>query len=249
MLTKYNRLLTAKLVARAGTIFGEADEANSTNVAPAKLKLFNLENGRSVPQPMGMYDLEYEYQRQNAGGAVRPVLIGGTKALGAYTASTALYGGNTEGLDPNDIRNALSGAYVDWTLPTTLAGSPALNPVISFLPDAVQLVEWFEFANPNKSIAAGGRTVWAPQPVTGSGQILRQVIDIGTPVYGRPFNVDVQIHFDECTNTVSYKMKKTFGLFTIPQAAFCGNHNTILLWDAVCEPYNCVDVLGEAPVQ
>lgn len=245
MITKFNRKVAAKLVARAGSTFAGTD---ATSVTPAKLKLFKpLADGSSVPQPTGLYDLSYDYMRMNPMGGQQPVLIGSTKAIGAFSATSGLYDGNVDGLDVNDFRNNLSGAYMDYSLPTTLAGSPALNPIISFLPGAVELVEFYRFDNPSHRIVDGGRVVWLPEPIRGSGTMLRQKVDIGTPVIGRPFIVDMQVRYDECTNTISYKMRKEFDIWTIPQDAFCEGTtwNYIQLWDAVCEAYNCIDVVGE----
>lgn len=245
MYTKYNRKLTTMLNAKAGTVYGETDDTQTTNLAPASLKLFKpLPDGSSAPQPMGLNEMLYQYQRMAPSGAAMPVMVGDSKALSAFNFAQPLYGGNEDGLDINNVGNSIRGTYLDWSITSTLAGGPALNPVLSFLPGSIELVEFFRFDNPNDNIGPDGRITWAP--VQASGTLTRQRVDVGTPILGRRFDVDLQIHFDECTNTVSYKMRKEFDLFNIPQAAFCTDAywNYIMLWDITCEAYNCVDVLN-----
>ena len=248
MRSKYNRKLTTLLAASVGGKY-IADQAGdpladvTTAVTPAKLKLFHTVNGQSVPQPMGIYDLTYQYQRMAPDMPRTPVLINGSKALGAYAEGRRIFGGNVDGLDPND-GSPLSNVYTDWQMPDVLSGSPAANPLISFLPGSLELLEFFEFDNPEQVLSQSGRVTWAP--VQSSGTLVRQKVDIGTAVLGRPFIVDLQIRYDECTNRVHYKMRKDFGLFNIPAGAFCSgaNWNYKLLWDIVCEAYDCTDALG-----
>lgn len=243
MYSKYNSALTTELAASVGSTYYEPAGV-LTSVTPAELKLFRLDaSGASVPQPMAIYDLVHEYERQNPAGGRQPVIIGGTKALGAFQMGNDVFRGNTDGLDAGNITNPLRNIYMDWQLPTIVPPAVAANPVLSFLPGSIELVEFWEFDNDEKMIADDGRITWAP--VQASGTLIRQKVDVGTPVIGRPFVVDMQIKYDECTNQVTYTMRKDFGLFKIPQAAFCAgttwNYN--MLWNVTCDAYNCADVL------
>lgn len=241
MYTKYNRELATQLAAGVGSTFYEPNGV-LTSVTPAPLKLHRLNSdGASVPQPQALHDLVHEYERQAPGGSRQPVLIGGTKAIGSFQTSSTLYRGNVDGLDVSNITNPLGNIYMDWQLPTIVPPAVAANPIISFLPGSIELVEFWEFDNDEKSIGDNGRIVWAP--VQASGTLTRQKVDVGTPILGRPFIVDMQIKFDECTNQVTYTMRKDFGLFKIPQAAFCPGTtwNYCLLWDSICAPYDCAD--------
>ncbi|MEM9526079.1 MAG: hypothetical protein AAGA31_05680, partial [Bacteroidota bacterium] len=141
MYNKYNRKLGERLVANVGSTYGGTD---LTSVTAAPLKLFRpAADGASIPQPMGIYDVVYEYQRMAPESGRQPVIVGGSKALGAYNIGNRLFGGNVDGNDPNDMPDVLSSAYVDWQLPSVVSPAVALNPVITFMPGAVELVEFY----------------------------------------------------------------------------------------------------------
>ena len=242
MYNKYNRKLTSSLAAHAGSPYGGA-AADLTATSPLPLKIFRQgTDGASIPQPMGLQDLVYQYQRMAPDSAANPVLIGGTKGLGAYQMGGQIYAGNMEGADPNKGSNALAGVYLDWQMPSVITPAVASNPILSFMPGAVELVEFFRYDNPNKRLV-NERVVWAP--VKASGTLVRQKVDVGSAILGRPFEIDMQIYYDECANAVTYTMRKDFDLFYIPQDAFCPgtNWNYIMLWNAVCAPYACADTL------
>ena len=244
MYAKYNRKLLTKLEALAGSTY---EGSTATSIAPVPLKLF-VENGlgQAVPQPAAIYDLIYQFQRMAPNNPMRPVKIAGTKGLGAYQEGRRIFEGNVEGQDASDdAGNPLSGVYTDWQMNDILADAPVANPMISYMPGAVDLVEWFEYDNPDKQLVRNGRVTWAP--VQSDGELVRQKVDVGTPILGRKFEVDLQIYYDKCNNKVTYKMRKVFDLWHIPQGAFCAGTtwNYILLWDIVCGPYQCVDILGD----
>lgn len=251
MRSKYNRKLTTLLAASVGGTYVAGQSGDpladvTTGVLPAKLKLFRAgTSGEAVPQPMAIQDLEYQYQRMAANLATTPVLIHGSKAVGAYLNANTIYGANIDGLDPGSTTGRFQNAYLDWQLPSTLSAGPASRPLISFLPGSVELLEFYEFDNPNKVVTnSNGRSTWAP--VQFSNTLTRQKVDIGTPIFGREWIVDLEIRYDECDNRVHYTMRKDFGLFNIPEDAFCdgANWNYKLMWDIVSEVYTPADALG-----
>ena len=116
---------------------------------------------------------------------------------------------------------------------------------VSFLPGALHLLEWFCFDNEEFSTSPGNRVIYEPSFVGNS--LVRQRIDLGTPILGVPFWVDMEIRYDECKGkggTVTYKWRKSFGLFKTPQEAFCQNAtwNHCNLWKVSCAPYTCDDI-------
>lgn len=240
MYAKYNRKLSEKLIAAAGSEFGGATPTSAT---PLDLKLFftNPANGALTPQPMGLTDLNYQYQRMAPDLGLAPVIVTGSRKMQAFSTAGQLFRGNTDGFDASNT--TLGGVYLDWSLTNVAAaaGSTATDPTISFLPGSIDLVEYKRYDSPNRQIV-DGRTVWAPTQATGT--LIRQRVDVGTAILGRVFEVDMQIKYDECTNEVTYTLRKDFDLWTIPQDAFCAGdlHNYILMWNIACGAYDCTDL-------
>ena len=212
----------------------------STLTTPINLPLFNA---AGKPQPMGAFPLLNQYEDMGVGG-IRPYMVSGSSKFAAYQMAGGVFAGNVDGFDPN--RGIDFNPYRDRKIvdAVTAAGGTATNPVISWLPGAVQFLEWFEFETEYTQIGPSGRVTWAP--VQASGTMTRQKVDIGTPFNGTPLIVDMQIRYDECDGVggrIHYHIKKCFDLWKIPQAAFnadCNQcHNYCLLSDIVCEDVTC----------
>ena len=237
--TKYNNKLLTKLAAGVGSLY---QDTALTSVTPAKLKLFReTPDGVVVPQPMGLYDLVYEYNRQLPDGGSSPLLVSGSKRVGAYEFSEGVFSGNVDGKDAT--RKGLGNVFTDWDMPSVLTGGAASEPMISFLPGTVELLDFYTFDNPDKKVGRDGNISWAP--VKATNELVRIKIDLGTPILGRKFVVDMEIFYKSCENKVIYTITKLFDLWQMPQGAFCAGdtHNYRLLWDVIASEYDAADTV------
>lgn len=235
---QYSAKLGEKLAAGVGTTYdGEAFK---------KLKLFKEDkDGCLQLQPLGLAALGKEYMKQSPNCTDSPIIITGSEKIYDYNyaATNGIFNNTmTQGANAKPLG---SNIYYDPALAALLAASPAgVEGAVAFLPGSVSLLEHFKFDNPLFEKTPGGRVIYAPSFV--GTKLVRQRVDVGTPILGVPFEVDLQIEYLECegdAGMVVYKWKKSFDLFKIPQGAFCPDKefNFCTLWSVVCEPYTCAD--------
>lgn len=247
MYKSYNDKLLTKAYAGIGNYYTDAGGTPVNSLTnPRALKLFTG-TAPARPQPMGLFPIIEQYQRMGVGDKT-PVVIGGSAKFRAWQFSQGIYEGNLDGFDSSKAIGL--NLYTDYRVdPIGNAGTIAgTERAITFTPGAMSVLEWFQFDNPLKEITQSGRSVFAP--VQASNTLVRQKIDLGSAYNGRPFIVDMQIKYNECSvngPTISYKFRKDFDLWKIPQDAFqaaCNQaHNYCLLWDISCADVDCSDLM------
>lgn len=223
--------LVPLLYASAGNYYANAGDTPvaSQGVTAKNLNLFTG-NSPTEPQPMGFFDLINEYERMGV-GSERTFVLGGGSKFAAYAYAQNIFRGNVDGFDAS--KGLQVGAYVDYRL------DPIINDgnehVISFHPNAVRLLEWFEFDAPFMSLPDGGRLY---EPAQASGLIYRSVVDLAAMINSEdrmPFLCDMEVYYDERCNAVTFSFQKYWDFWYIPQDAFdtaCNqHHNYILNWN------------------
>lgn len=234
MIKRYQNKLIKSLLAGVGTSYAGTAGALT-------LPLFTDD---AKPQPSGLTLIQSEYGKQAPNCDRDPILISGSDKLNHYLCGSRLFAGNTDGFDPNKACFQLDNIYFDRAVQKCLQeADPSLkSPVLSLLPGAVRILEWYCYDNPLFQQSASGRQVFAP--LQSSGTVLKQKVDIGTSLIGRPFTVDMLMHVVECHKKgfkVIVKMRKDFDLFKIPQDKFCpdATYNYCNLWDIACQTMDC----------
>lgn len=217
-----------------------------------KLKLFCEDlKGKLELQPQGTYAIKQEILKQAPNCVESPIIVTGSEKVAAYqhfAAGGFFDGTQTAGQNASALGDNI---YYDPVMAEALSDSKVgCDGAVSFIPGSISLLEWYCFDNPNYSTTPNGRVSWAPQFV--GQKLVRQKVDIGTPILGVPFVVDLQIQYDECAGkggAVTYKWRKCFDLFKLPQEAFCegSTYNFCNLWEVVCEPYTCGDICTPCP--
>lgn len=236
MMREYQRGLVETIYAGSGTSY---DGVNS-NTVPKKLKLFD---SQARPQPTGLFSLDNEFADQAPNAGLKPVLLSGSDKLRNAGDHFSLFRTNQDGRDISNAPNLmLPEVNYDRDVARIFQANGIANGtewVMSWLPGAFDVLEWFNFDQPLLEQTPGGRHIYAP--VQNSGTLLRQKIDWGTPIIGRPFIADTLIRYDECTNRVHYTLEKWYDVWKIPANAFCSTYNYCLTWDIVCEDFVCAD--------
>lgn len=228
---KMQKKVITKLHAGVGTSYDGVIGAQDLNLFTG--------GAQAKPNPMGWFPFNNEYSKQNPNCDETPYIISGSAKLQAYECSKTVFAGNTDGFDPNKSCFTSDRVYFDRTVQECLSTiDPALtNGAIAFLPGAVHIAEWFKYDNPNHIVTPTGRPIFAPMQSTGT--LLRQRVDVGTPILGFPLEVDLQIQYVECDNKVMYRMWKPFEVCKLPQEAFCGTYNYCTLWNIACADTDC----------
>lgn len=234
MIKKYQNKLIKALFAGVGTSYAGTAGALT-------LPLFD---DAAKPQPAGLTLVQSEYSKQSPNCERDPILISGSDKLMHYLCAQRLYAGNTDGFDPNKSCFQLNNMYFDRSVQKCLQeADPSLkSPVLALLPGSVRILEWYCYDMPLYTETNSGRLSFAP--VQSSGTVLKQKVDIGTGLIGRPFLVDMLMHLVECHEKgykVIVKMRKDFGFFKIPQDKFCpdATYNYCTLWDIACQTMDC----------
>jgi hypothetical protein len=244
LVKSYNDKLAAKLLAAAGNYYTDSGDVPVNSLtAPKNLPLFSS-TAPIKPQPMGLFDVTYEYERMGMGDK-QVYMIGGSKKFQAFMHSQRIFNGNLDGNDSSRVESV--NMYKDWRLdPIATANAIAgTERMLTFVPGSVSVCHWYEFDNVAKAHSPTGRQIFAP--VQASGTLVRQKVDLGSVFFGREFIVDMEIKLDECNNVITYTLRKDFDLWKIPQGAFntaCNQaHNYILLWNLDCADYVCANIM------
>ena len=247
MAAQYNKKLAAAVVGGVGQTYGGEDYL--------KLKLLKEVDGCLAPNAMGPAAIAKEYQKQAPNCALNPFIVTGSEKVFDYNYAI---NNNIFANTNSDAQNAqsLNGVYYDPELAALLATSPmGVDGAISVLPGSLSLLEVFHFENATTRIGTGpgGRHIFTPVQANGNSEkiIVRQKVDL-SPFLGFRFVVDMEIVYDFCASIcgkVTYKFKKCFGLFKLPQDALCpgSTHNYCVGWKISCEPYTCEDSCTVVP--
>lgn len=246
MYADYNKQLASMVAASSGKLYDGSDFA--------KLKLFcpDVASSKLELQPYGLYALEREYNRQSPNCSMEDVMfITGSEKFRAYdyAASMGVFnntlsqGQNASPLGDRFVYDPVMAQALD----TSSAGKEG---AIAFAKGSLSILEWFVFENDNYKTDSSGRVSWAP--AQNGNTLVRQKVDVGTPILGVPFVVDLQMQYNECSvlgGSISYKMKKNFGLFKTPQEAFCtptgatdNQFNFITMWQVANEAVTDADI-------
>jgi hypothetical protein len=238
MKQRYNAVLSTLAGTSGGSDFTNAID---TAVTPLDLKILgnNAQTGGLVPQPQALTDIDYQYDRMGLANQGY-IVISGTRKLQHFIQTGQLFAGNVDGFDASGAR-VRGNVYQDYQLATAVGGI-APDPILTLARGTFELVNYYTFDAAHRE-TENGRVTWAP--VQFGGEVVRQKVDIGQFVGdGRPFIVDMMIIYSACDNAVTYKWRKDFGYWCIPQTAFCPGdlYNGKLLWNAACGIYTCEDL-------
>lgn len=228
------------IVAGVGSLYGDSA---LTSVTPLPLKLFReTSEGNAVPQPMGMFALEDEFDAQLGSLGTARTVISGSKKIAAWNYAKSIFAGNVDGADNNRVDDG--GVVYDRGLKALLVGSAADEPLLAFANGAIQVVDWHSFASDKTAQLDATGAVVSYLPVQASGNLVKQTIDVGTALYGFPWFVDIKFDYRECDNVVHIHAQSRFAVAKIPQTAFCSGdtHNYCILADIVCADVVCADL-------
>ena len=237
MMKSENDILAAQLAAAVGNYASLSGAATVDSAANPKTLNLLSDTAPVHPQPLAWYPLHREYEDMGITDRT-PYVVGGSLYFRSFNWANdvGIFAGNVDGWDPNK-QISLNG-YVDRRFDTTLtaAGVAGQDRIISFVAGSVANINWFKYETPmlESAIAAIGseRTVYAP--LQNSGTIVRQKVDVGSVLFGSPYEVDMFIQYNECTNKINVRMKRYYDLWHIPDDAFvaaCDQaHNYLLLW-------------------
>jgi hypothetical protein len=238
MYDEYNRKLAASLIAAAGAAY---NGTTLTSAAPLPLYLFrqNPVSGATEPQPSALSDLSKQYRLMFGNTQYKtPVVVAGTDLFTTFNELRPFFYNSESGADSRNLNLSQYPFYLDYEL--TVPG--ATNPVITFAPGSVAIVEWYDFGyrsgdNSYTSLRpvttlANGQSIYAPFQNASNGTFTKIKMDVGSSLLGKKFEVDFMILNQECDGQITFKMNKRFDLFHVPYA--CDQHNGILVWDVKC---------------
>ena len=241
MYAKRAKIILQAIASGAGAQYGEVD---TTVTTPMQLKVWrNDATGAAVPQPLGWFDLYDEFHKQNPMCGLDPIILTSSKKIHAWAYAAQLWEGNDRG---NDASKAMynNNIFFDRGLAGVIGGGAAAEPILAFLPGAIKIADWYEFANPARADRDASGQIRSYFPNQATGSLVRRTMDVGSNVLGFPWFVDVQFYYEECENTVHVHMKNHFAVCKLPDRAFCPNdtHNYCILADAVCSTITCDDL-------
>lgn len=239
MYDEYNRKLAAALVAAAGSSY---NGTALTSASPLPLYLFRLNpvTGATEPQPSAISDLTKQYRLMFGNTAYKtPVVVAGTDMFSTFSELRPYFNNSTSGADTRGLNLSQFPFYLDYEL--SVPG--VSNPVVTFAPGSVALVEWYDFGYRSGDSAfsslrpittlANGQTIYPPFQNASNGTFSKIKMDVGSSLLGKKFEVDFMILNQECEGQITFKMNKRFDLFHVPNA--CDDlHNGILVWDVQC---------------
>jgi hypothetical protein len=181
LMRQMNARYISQVVANMGNYFHPSDceLAVDSAAAPYTLGLFDTAMN---PQPMGLFQLFQQYKRM--GLSERPFIVGGDH-LDAWNFSRSIYAGNTEGFDPNKVRN--DRAYADYQLDQIIADGDM--HAISFAPGAIHPIDFFKYIN--------GFEYYSDTQT-------RKKFDLGSAVGKTSLQVDQSIAVVECGEEVKF---------------------------------------------
>jgi len=235
MMKAENDVLVAKLAAACGNYAALSGAATvSSLLNPKTLNLLSA-TAPVNPQPLAWYPLHREYEDMGVADRT-PYVVGGSLYFRSFNWSNdvGIFSGNVDGMDPN--KQVDLNGYTDRRFDTTLNAVAGSDRMISFLAGSVANINWFKYETPMLQSALGalGSTRNVYGPLQNSGTIVRQKVDVGSAIFGTPYEVDMFIEYKECTNKINVRMKRYYDLWTIPDDAFVAacdqNHNYLLLW-------------------
>lgn len=212
----------SQMIAEVGKYFHPSDCTLAVDSAAAP-KTLSLLDSTFKPQPMGLFPLFQEYKR--AGITERPFVVGGDH-LDAWNFSRTIFAGNTEGYDPNRVRN--DRAYADYQVDQAFADG-AFH-LLSWAPGTVFPMEFFKYI---------GEFEYFSDTQT------RRKFNLGAAVGAGDLFVDNSIAVVECGEEIQmiYKYFIHSDLFFIPDDAIseaCGQCSTMILnWLTDCGELNC----------
>lgn len=242
LMKKANKKVAEKVISGLGNYFAYSGNPTVNSLAsPRTIPLFD---SKGVPQPQAMGILKDEYELQGVGD-VAPVHLMGSSYFKNYNYIKGFGCCNDKGIDTGSGVDAFG--YRDPIIDRCFeAGGfdQASKNLITFIPGAIQIVDWYEFEGIKEVDPQSGRPVW--KPVRFSGNLVRQKVDLGTPFFGIPFVVDLQFEYDEKCNCLTVAAQKWFDVWKIPQEAFnpeCNQvHNYCLRYGFECRDWTCDDL-------
>jgi hypothetical protein len=228
IMRQMNARFASQIIANLGNYFHPSDCTLAVDSAAAPYTL-NMFDTNMNPNPMGLFPLFQQYKRMGIGE--RPFVVGGDH-LDAWNFSRSIFAGNTEGHDPNKVRN--DRAFSDYQIDQEF-GDGSMH-ALSWVPGSLFPMNFWKYIGD-----------WEHY----SDDQSRKKFDLGKAVGAPSLMVDQSIAIVKCGEEIKliYKHFLHTDLFFIPSDGFseacyqCSNY--ILNWLTACGDLGCSTIFDQ----